>query len=46
MVEMVGFSQVMWFVMSESAKDRILGVDNPRTTCADTSPIWNGLPTN
>jgi hypothetical protein len=29
MVEMVGFRQVMWFVMLESAKDRILGVDTP-----------------
>jgi hypothetical protein len=27
MVEMVGFRQVIWFVMLESAKDRILGVD-------------------
>jgi hypothetical protein len=27
MVETVGFSQVMWFVMLESAKYRILGVD-------------------
>jgi hypothetical protein len=27
MVEMVGFYQVMWFVMLESAKDRVLGVD-------------------
>jgi hypothetical protein len=27
MVEMVGFRQVMWLVMLESAKDRILGVD-------------------
>jgi hypothetical protein len=27
MVEMVGFRQVMWFVMLKSAKDRILGVD-------------------
>jgi hypothetical protein len=27
MVETVGFCQVMWFVMLESAKDRILGVD-------------------
>jgi hypothetical protein len=27
MVEMVGFRQVTWFVMLESAKDRILGVD-------------------
>jgi hypothetical protein len=29
MVEMIGFCQVMWFVMLESAKDRIL-VDTPR----------------
>jgi hypothetical protein len=29
MVEMVGFCQVMWFVLLESAKDRILGVDTP-----------------
>jgi hypothetical protein len=27
MVETVGFRQVMWFVMLESAKDQILGVD-------------------
>jgi hypothetical protein len=27
MVEMVGFRQEMWFVMLESAKDRILGVE-------------------
>jgi hypothetical protein len=27
MVEMVGFNQVMWFVLLKSAKDRILGVD-------------------
>jgi hypothetical protein len=27
MVETVGFRQVMWLVMLESAKDRILGVD-------------------
>jgi hypothetical protein len=27
MVEMVGFRQVIWFVMLEFAKDRILGVD-------------------
>jgi hypothetical protein len=30
MVETVGFRQAMWFVILESAKDRILGVDNPR----------------
>jgi hypothetical protein len=29
MVETVGFSQVMWIVMLESAKNRILGVDTP-----------------
>jgi hypothetical protein len=29
MVETVGFRQVMWNVMLESAKDRILGVDTP-----------------
>jgi hypothetical protein len=29
MVEMAGFRQVMWFVMLEPAKDRILGVDTP-----------------
>jgi hypothetical protein len=29
MVEMVGMRQVMWFVMLESAKDRVIGVDTP-----------------
>jgi hypothetical protein len=29
MVETVEFRQVMWFVMLESAKNRILGVDTP-----------------
>jgi hypothetical protein len=29
MVETVGFRQVMWLIMLESAKDRILGVDPP-----------------
>jgi hypothetical protein len=29
MVETVGFRQVMWLVMLESTKDRILGVDTP-----------------
>jgi hypothetical protein len=29
MVETGGFRQVMWFVMLESAMDRILGVDTP-----------------
>jgi hypothetical protein len=27
MVETVGIHQVMWFVMLESVKDRVLGVD-------------------
>jgi hypothetical protein len=27
MVEMVGIRQVMWFVMLESAKDQVIGVD-------------------
>jgi hypothetical protein len=30
MVEMVGICQVIWFVMLESAKDRVIGVDTPR----------------
>jgi hypothetical protein len=29
MVETIGFRQMMWFLMLESAKDRILGVDSP-----------------
>jgi hypothetical protein len=29
MVEMVAFRLVMWIVMLESAKDRVLGVDTP-----------------
>jgi hypothetical protein len=29
MMEMVGIRQVMWIVMLESAKNRILGVDTP-----------------
>jgi hypothetical protein len=29
MVETIGFRQVMWIVMLESAEDRILGVDTP-----------------
>jgi hypothetical protein len=30
MVETDGIRQVMWFVMLESAKDRVIGVDAPR----------------
>jgi hypothetical protein len=29
MVETVGFHQVMWIIMLESANDRIIGVDPP-----------------
>jgi hypothetical protein len=29
MVEMPGIRQVMWFIMLESAKDRVIGVDTP-----------------
>jgi hypothetical protein len=29
MVVMVGIRQMMWFVMLESAKDRVIGVDPP-----------------
>ncbi len=40
MVETVGFRQVMWFVMVESAKDQILGVDTPGQ---HVSPcVWYG----
>jgi hypothetical protein len=29
MAEMVGICQVMWFIMLEYAKDRVIGVDTP-----------------
>jgi hypothetical protein len=29
MVEMVGICQVRWYVMVESTKDRLIGVDTP-----------------
>jgi hypothetical protein len=29
MVEMAGIRQMMWIVVLESAKDRIMGVDTP-----------------
>jgi hypothetical protein len=29
MVEMVGIRLMMWFVILESAKDRVIGVDTP-----------------
>jgi hypothetical protein len=41
MVETVGFRQVMWMVMLESAKDRVLGVD----TLGQQGPprVWYGM---
>jgi hypothetical protein len=40
MVETVGIRQVMWFVMLESAKDRIFGVD---TSGQHVPPhVWYG----
>jgi hypothetical protein len=54
MVEMVGFFQVMWIVMLESTKDRVLGVDTPGqqvsprvwygTTCLLTRDIVGSVP--
>jgi hypothetical protein len=41
MVETVGIRQVMWLVMLESAKNRVLGVDS----LGQQVPP-NGLPTN
>jgi hypothetical protein len=39
-VETVGIRQVMWFLMLESAKDRVLGVDTPGQ---QVSPrVWYG----
>jgi hypothetical protein len=29
MVDMVGIHQVMWFVLLESTKDQVIGVDTP-----------------
>jgi hypothetical protein len=41
MVETIGFRKVMWFVMLESAKDRVLGVD---TSVQHVPPdIWYGM---
>jgi hypothetical protein len=41
MVEMVGIRQVMWFVMLENAKDRVMGVDTPGQ---QVSPhVWYGM---
>jgi hypothetical protein len=45
MVETVGIRQEMWFVMLESAKDRVLRVD---TLGQQVPPrlVWNGVLTN
>jgi hypothetical protein len=41
MVETVGIRQVMWFVMFESAKDRVIGVD---TADLQVLPcVWYGM---
>jgi hypothetical protein len=37
MVETVGFCQVMWLVMLEYTKDRILGVDPQDNMCHHVS---------
>jgi hypothetical protein len=39
MVGMVGFCQVMWFVMLESSKDWILGVDPQDNMCHHVSSM-------
>jgi hypothetical protein len=41
MVETVGFRQVMWIVMLESAKDRVLGVDTPGQQVPPR--VWYGM---
>jgi hypothetical protein len=43
MVKTVGFRQVLWIVMLEFAKDRVLGVDPQDNRCPQ---VWNGLLTN
>jgi hypothetical protein len=40
-VETVGFRSVMWFVMLESAKDRVLGVDTLGQLVS--SRVWYGM---
>jgi hypothetical protein len=39
MVEMVGFCQVIWFVMLKSSKNRILGVDTQDNMCHHMSDM-------
>jgi hypothetical protein len=40
MVETVGIHQVMWFVMLESAKHRVIGVDTPGQQ--EPPHVWYG----
>jgi hypothetical protein len=40
MVETVEIHQVMWFVMLDSAKDRVIGVDTPGQQVS--SRVWYG----
>jgi hypothetical protein len=42
MVETVGIRQVMWFVMLESAKDRVIGVDTQDNRCCHVSGTTYG----
>jgi hypothetical protein len=37
MVKTAGVRQVMWFVMLESVKDRVIGVDTPDNRCRHVS---------
>jgi hypothetical protein len=41
MVETVGFCQLMWFVMLETAKDQVLGVDTPGQQVPPH--VWYGI---
>jgi hypothetical protein len=41
MVETVGIHQVVWFVMLESAKDRVIGVDTPGQQLPPH--VWYGM---
>jgi hypothetical protein len=41
MVETVGFRQMMWLVILESIKDRILGVDTPGQHVPPR--VWYGM---
>jgi ABC-type dipeptide/oligopeptide/nickel transport system permease subunit len=40
MVETVGIRQVRWYVMLESSKDRVIGVDTPGQQVL--SRVWYG----